>query len=148
MAPKCRPMSCSWLSPWLMLSSARLPGGRRGIGDVNCTWFLSGSREAADKPEARRMPLDGVVYRVSFKGENDGGVFRRIFECGGEVSSIALVDCLTQGNSRECHKVGVYGCFHQDRSAGMLCDQAPQNRRNLLLEGPARGDVLRAFDVG
>src|SRR6516164_5584793 len=111
------PMSCTWLSPWLMLSPLNCLRDGRGIGDVNRSGVLAGCVEASNGAETGGMLFHCVVDLVSVKGENDRSVAGGVSNRGGVVLFVALVDGLSKRDSSECDKVWIDRGLHQDWSA-------------------------------
>src|ERR1700739_3680718 len=112
------PMSCTWLSPWLMLSSLRSFRDRRGIGDVNRAGFLLWSFKATNHLEPLRMSLDCLIDLIAVKCQHDsrvrGGGSPRV----GVILLVALIDGRAQRNAAECNQIRIHRCFHKNRSAG------------------------------
>src|SRR5579859_7612823 len=100
-------MSCTWLSPWLMLSPLLWFRSGRGIGDVNRDGWLICGGKAGDFIKALGMLLYGSIHVIALECNDHGSVARGVGEGFGEVFAIALVDGLAKRNSGECYQVGI-----------------------------------------
>src|SRR6516165_10028625 len=140
-------MSCTWRSPWLMLSPLWCFRDGRGIGDVNRDGRLSGIGEASDSAKAFWVLLHCLINVIAFECDHNGYMGCWSVESGGKVFSIAFIDCLAKGNSTEGDEIGVDGGVHQNQASGARGEKRSKKGRNVSFELPARLDVLCALDV-
>src|SRR5579862_969572 len=133
--------------PCPMLSLLLPAVDHRGIGDVNRSGGLAGGGIAADFGQVLRVLFYRLVNLIAIKRDDDGGILGRGFECGSVEGAIAFVNRLAKRNAGKGHEVGVDRRFHQDEPFRSRGKQFAKNGRNLLLERPARFDVLYSFDI-